>query len=178
MKKEFNDLKEHLQFTFDFDQDTRGSYLYQTAEIESLVEQIIAYHYCSEDLKKMNSFLSLVLSQLNFNSKIKIFLKILEKYIEFKDEYPIIKTSLPNIQSFRNKLAHSRLDTSYEFIQRRQRKIRLISQRDEKIQLLEITEKLVKQKNKEIATLHMKLNKIANKISKGEVGILKPVVKT
>ena len=80
MSREFNDLKEHLKFTFYFDEQTRGMYLYQSAEIESLIDQIVAYHYCREDSKKMNSFLSLVLSELNFNSKIKIFLKILENY--------------------------------------------------------------------------------------------------
>lgn len=175
MDDKFNTIEEYLTFAFDFDQETRGSYLYQSAEIESLIEQIIAYHYCGDDVKKLNSFLSLVLSEINFNSKIRIFIKLLEKYPEFKRNFNVIKSSLENVRNFRNKLAHSKLDTSYKFIQQRHHKIRLIMHKDEKIQFLEITKKIMEQKYREIATLHIQLNGIGSVVSKGVIGMLHPM---
>ena len=104
------DIISQMKFSLEFDEKTRGPYLFQAIWIDTLLNQIISYYFCTTDLKKQGMLIGLVLNEISFNSKIKYFLKILELYPKMMVKYPKIETKLDNIRDFRNKIAHSKLD--------------------------------------------------------------------
>lgn len=164
-----------MKFSLDFDEKTRGPYLFQAIWIDTILNQIISYYFCPTDPKKQGSMIGLILNEMSFNSKIRHFLKILESYPEMIIKYPKIETKLDNIRDFRNKIAHSKLDTSGEFLSKKKNYIRLSYYKKGKMKYYEINNSIRKQKTKEIVDVHYILNDILNHISDGKLGNLIPI---
>ena len=169
------DIISQMKFSLEFDEKTRGPYLFQAIWIDTLLNQIISYYFCTTDLKKQGMLIGLVLNEISFNSKIKYFLKILELYPKMMVKYPKIETKLDNIRDFRNKIAHSKLDTSSEFLSKKKNYIRLSYYKNGKLMHYEISESIRKEKTHEIVDVHYVLNDILNHISDGKFGNLIPM---
>jgi len=164
-----------MGFVLKFDEKTRGAYLFQAIWIDTLLNQIIACHFCSTDYKKQGMLTGLILNELTFSSKIRYFLRILESYPEIASKHPNIKKKLENVREFRNKVAHSKLDTSGEFLSKKTNYIRLIYFKNGKRAHYNITEQLNKEKTSEIVKLHYALNEILVDLTGGELGKLIPI---
>lgn len=105
-----------LQQLYQLAKEIRGPYLDQAITIELLVGDIISQHFCPEEDRR-NLFFSLVISELNFFAKIRILEKLLElRYPDLVKKHPTIISELEKVRSFRNRIAHSMLDTSDEFL--------------------------------------------------------------
>ena len=164
-----------MGFTLKFDEKTRGSYLFQAIWIDTLLNQIISHHFCPEDSKKQGMLIGLILNELSFNSKIKYFLRILETYSQIALKHSQLKKKLENVRKFRNKIAHSKLDTSAKFLSKKTNYIRLIYYENGRERYYNITEQLIKEKNAEISKLHFALNDILSDMTDGKLGKLTPI---
>ena len=169
------DIISQMKFPIEFDEKTRGQYLFQAIWIDTLLNQIISYYFSPTDQKKQGMLVGLVLNDISFNSKIKYFLKILESYPEMMKKFPKIETKLENIRDFRNKIAHSKLDTSEEFLSKKRNHIRLSYYKNGLLKHYEISESIRKEKISEIVNMHFDLNTILHHISNGKFGNLIPI---
>ena len=111
---------ERLEKLHKLSQSIRGAFLDQAIAVEMLCSDIIAQHFCPE-VEKRYMFFSLVLSggSLSFSSKTRIFRSIMKMcYPDLLEKFPELKVSLEKIRKFRNRIAHSMLDSSEEFLDR------------------------------------------------------------
>ena len=111
----------------------RAPFLEQAISIERLIDDIIAWHFCAtEELRAQ--FFSTVLggADLSFSAKINILETTLRlAYYEVYQKHKTLREELDKIRSFRNRLVHSMLDTSDEFMGKSQRdRIQLVFYED------------------------------------------------
>ena len=163
-------LVKYAKLYFDRDRNIRGGYLFQSTWIESLLEEIIAYHFCPSDKKKRGQILSMVIPDLNFSSKIRIFLNLIKQYPKLLKQYEHFKDDLDNVRDLRNKFTHSMLDSSVNYLEKKTGKIRYIYYRNGHKQYFEITEQGFNKKINEIANLHEELGEIVKLLSQDESG--------
>lgn len=171
---EIDEIKKTLKFTMNFSEKVTGEYIFQAVWIERILKDIISYHVSNSP--KSRAFLfSIVLKEISFNSKIRIFLELLNEIPEITKNHPNLKKRLDNVREFRNILAHDQLDTSVKFLKTNPNYIRFRHFKNGKVKHYEITDKLYKEKIKEIAELHIELQNIARKISNNEIGNQTPI---
>jgi hypothetical protein len=113
-----NTRDQHLLHIFELSKKIRGSYLDNAIAIEMIIADIISNHFCPNE-EKRSLFFTLVLNNSGFNlsNKINMLKNILNlKYHDLFENHPTLFDKLNNIRIFRNKLAHSFLDTSEEYL--------------------------------------------------------------
>lgn len=99
----------------------RGKIINHAIYIEMILSDTLAYYFCNDEEKK-NLCFSIVFNniELTFSAKIKILdtiFKINEP--ELKAKFPKLIDKLTNIRNCRNRIAHSLLDTTPEFIEKK-----------------------------------------------------------
>jgi hypothetical protein len=90
----------------------------QAIWLDVLVTDILAQYFAPhEDRRKLLSSEVLAGPHLSFSGRIKVLQKVVARsYGSFVQEHPALFERLDKIRRFRNRLAHSHLDTSDEFI--------------------------------------------------------------
>jgi hypothetical protein len=88
----------------------RGELLNETINLENIIEDYIATHFCS-DKNKIREFKTLIVWKMNFDRKINILKSIVNDHHKewFQGKYPDFFTDVRKIQSLRNDLAHMSL---------------------------------------------------------------------
>lgn len=85
----------------------RGKFIDLTIDIESIMDDILAFHFCSVD--KYNQFKRYILEDIMFNKKKDIFQSLLkEKYSELYNQYADY-IDVSKLKDTRNKFAHNRV---------------------------------------------------------------------
>jgi len=110
-----SELEKKLTIYFKFDNEHRGSFLVSATQGESYLEDVIASHFESKNKEKQSLLISLVISQLSFNAKIRIVVQLIQTYYpEIQKEFPDIENRLESVRNFRNKMAHYSIDSRTE----------------------------------------------------------------
>lgn len=111
---DYDDYDEQYQIIekiHEFDRNLRSRIIYQVIEIESNIEQIIAWHFCREESQHI-LFISLMFmdGQITFSQKITILKKLLrDSYPDIYKDVSSIFSQLGKIRELRNKFAHSKM---------------------------------------------------------------------
>ena len=103
--------KKYVQMLFGHDQVIRSHAIYEATAIESLIENIVALHFCP-DTDKHLFFVGLmfVTAEVPFSKKIEILMKVLQNsYPDILDDLPRLEKDLTSARRFRNKFAHNEL---------------------------------------------------------------------
>jgi hypothetical protein len=107
-----------LNHIYALSQQIRGVFMDQTIWLDVMITDILASYFVT-DPKKRALLSSDVLSgpDQTFSGRISLLQKIVNRsYKAFADEHPNLFDRLGKIRQFRNRLAHSHLDTSDEFL--------------------------------------------------------------
>lgn len=130
-----------LDKLYALDRHIRGSYILQANWIENLITEGIAQHFCPNDPERKNFMISLVLKEIFFSPKINIYLNLIElEYPKANVKLKEFRKRLEEIRNLRNRLAHAVLDTSDDFLNKKQTdRIRLQYYKDGKKEFQEIT---------------------------------------
>jgi len=113
-----SDEEKQIDKQYQLDREIRGSILEQAITIEGFVEDIIATHFCP-DLERRYLLHSLIIStpHLGFPSKVKILKGLLRIcYPDLLQNFPDVIDELDKVRRFRNRIAHSALDTTPEWL--------------------------------------------------------------
>lgn len=111
-------LEKQLESLFNLSTNIRGRFLDQVIVIERLIDDIISRHFCPEDYR-FHLLFSLVATELTFHSRIKTLKTVLECcYPELLGKHPNLIKDIKKIKEFRNKIAHSMLDSSEDFLEK------------------------------------------------------------
>ena len=112
-----SELEKKLIIYFKFDNEHRGAFLVSVTQGESFLANAIATHFEPNDKEKNSVFTSLVLTEISFDKKIKIFSHLLQSYYsEILKKFPTIENDLKSVHKFRNKMAHRAIDSRVEFV--------------------------------------------------------------
>jgi len=112
---EGSELEKKLTKYFKFDNEHRGSFLVSATQGESYLEDVIASHFESKNKEKRSLLISLVISQLSFNAKIRIVTHLIQTYYpKIQKEFPNLENQLESVRNFRNKMAHYSIDSRTE----------------------------------------------------------------
>jgi hypothetical protein len=107
--------KDHLEQSHAlhaFASEIRGKFLNIGSWIETLLADIIAEYFC-RDAKRRRLFFSEVATEMRLSAKAALLDKILEHHFhEIHSGHPGLKKRLDAFRQFRNRLAHSHIDTS------------------------------------------------------------------
>ena len=114
-------LFEQLKRLYKRSQEIRGSILDQAIWIERIIEDIISYEFFPDEKEqdKRMKMLSFVLNirDLTFSSKVETLERLLRmSHSNIISNHPALLPTLNKIRKLRNRLAHSALDTSEEFL--------------------------------------------------------------
>jgi hypothetical protein len=113
-----DELLDRLQKLHDTATSIRGVFLEQAIWIELLISDIIMRHFCP-DQQQYRLLHSLVFSraEVTFSMKIDVLQRLFKLcYKDLLKKYPNLFPRLNKIRKRRNRLAHSHLDTSKEFL--------------------------------------------------------------
>jgi hypothetical protein len=105
------EFQERLARNFEIDRLVRSHIIYEAISLESMVDQIIAWHFCPDETKHL-WFQSLLfrVGEVPFSNKIRILKKLLrECYPDIWESVPGLTNKLDDIRDLRNKFAHSEL---------------------------------------------------------------------
>ena len=113
-------------FYHNLDIQCRGAFLIQTNWVESDIDGILALIFCGKDKGDLNLIRSTVLKRLGFDAKISSLNKIIKlRYSDFGNKHENLKQlfddlvkNLETIKKFRNKLAHSSLSITADFLEK------------------------------------------------------------
>lgn len=130
-----SELEKNLEKYFKFDQENRGAFLVSATQGESFLDGVIATHFEIDDEEKRSLLLSLIISELSFNYKIRVFSHLMKNYYpEILHKYPNIKNQLEEVIKFRNKMAHRSIDSRTEPVMKYVgKKLSMIFHKDGKI---------------------------------------------
>lgn len=91
----------------------RGRFLNTIAVIEHDIAIILTLYFCTEDEQKRELFFSEIAGRMTLNAKKDLLVKIVKQdYPSYWKDDGQLLTTLSDIQTFRNKLAHSIVDAS------------------------------------------------------------------
>ena len=102
----------------------RGQVLVNCTEVESIIGDIIGFHFFPKKDKERSKRVSLTAllineSRLPFRTKITLFTKILKLYhSKLFQSYPKLEENLDEVRELRNVIAHSRLDVGFKFVKK------------------------------------------------------------
>ena len=112
------DTVDYLNFLYQKSSDIRGRIIDHSIHVEMSLSNLLAEYFCSDN-KKVGLCLSIVFNSgdLTFSSKVKILKTILDTAErELGIFYPKLIDNLESIRKTRNRVAHSKLDTSESFL--------------------------------------------------------------
>ena len=103
--------KKYVQMLFEHDRVIRSHAIYEATAIESLIENIVAWHFCSDAEKHLLfTGLMFVTAEVTFSKKIQILMKVLQDSdADILDDLPGLENDLDSLRRFRNKFAHNEL---------------------------------------------------------------------
>jgi len=107
-----------LQTAFELSAEIRGKFLDLVLFAEAAISDIIARHFCPDDEEHM-LFFSVVMSDpdLKFSTKIQMLEQLLRlRYSDILTQQTDLIDDLDRVRLWRNRLAHSHLDTSGKFL--------------------------------------------------------------
>lgn len=109
---------EQLEEVNKIEKEYRGEFLSQSNIIEFMTAQVISKHFFPNSSDKYDYLFSIMLKEISFHSKIRILIKILNKYyLGLLKEMPFeLEKELEVVRDFRNRIAHSVFDTSAKFL--------------------------------------------------------------
>jgi hypothetical protein len=131
LKDKIDNRNEGAARLIEYDMAIRGAYLAYIIPIDTLIKDIISYHFCS-DGDKRKQFVSVIMNGKNYYT-FSFCIEILEKllrihYQDLIQRYPKLINNLDIIRKYHDLLVHSILDTSHEFLtMNHTNSIRLIS---------------------------------------------------
>ncbi|MFC1947540.1 hypothetical protein ACFLXY_06445 [Chloroflexota bacterium] len=147
----------------------RGEIIERTTEAERLIESIIVFTFFPLKAETENGMLlgSVVLRELSSRNKITILRKLLKlRHQEVLKNHPKFIDDILYIFKFRNRLAHTALDTSPEFINKRyEDRIRLYLDEDGKRKTINIFDKDIDMYRAKCTGIVTKLVKIVYEIN-------------
>jgi len=159
-------IEEYVNRHSELDQRFRGMYLYQVSIIESYLDGTIAYWFFSTDVQKREALVGYVISDINFNQKIKLFFKILKNhYAELLKQFPKLSDDFEKVRNLRNTLAHSMLDTSLDYLKTKPKDIRFQFYKNGKMEYQIFSDELIKNKIKEVSDLFHQLSRVLTLMS-------------
>lgn len=110
---------EKLNQLYQLDYNMRGAYIVQTNWIESFLNEGLANHFFPEDENRKNQFFSTILKEINFSTRINLYVNVVEEYYSQANlKTTILRKNLEKIRDNRNKFAHAVIDTSDEFLKK------------------------------------------------------------
>jgi len=102
----------HSKILHEFAAELRGKFLNKSAWIETLLGDILATYFCS-DVNRRGLFFSEVANDMRLSAKAALPDKILQhNFPQLRETHPRLKKRLDSLRTFRNRLAHSHIDTS------------------------------------------------------------------
>jgi hypothetical protein len=106
--------------------------------------------------------------ETNFTNKINILKQLLKLcYPDLDEKYPKLNKDLSDIKDFRNKIAHSMLDTSYEFLAKKNTdQIQFKSFKNGQTQSHKVTSDDIKEKLKHCTQVVLMLGDIQSEVRK------------
>ncbi|MCV0372402.1 MAG: hypothetical protein K5793_02480 [Nitrosarchaeum sp.] len=149
------EIQKKIQFYHDLDVKSRGSFLIQANWIESDIDGILALAFCGNNKSNLDLIRSTLLKRLTFDAKIDSLNKIIklrykgmgEKDVKTKPLFDNLANNLETIRKFRNKLAHSSLSLTDDFITKDPKdRIPIRTYDDGKEKYLEIMKKEIEDK--------------------------------
>jgi hypothetical protein len=130
----------------------RGKYLLRSAQLEYLIDEVIAHHFCRDE-KQHHILRSLVLIRTSISRKVTILTKILNTYDN--DHIRKARKLLPNlkeISEFRNKIAHSMPYTDSNYFRKvSDQPLHLVTYEDGKQAKLTISREKFEEKLREVS---------------------------
>ena len=91
--------------------ELRGKFLNKSAWIETLLGDILASYFCSDVNRRV--LFSEVANDMRSSTKAALLEKILQhSFPQLREAHPRLKKRLDSLRTFRNRLAHSHIDTS------------------------------------------------------------------
>lgn len=97
----------------------RGRFLNFVAVIERDIAVLLTKYFCTKSEEKQELFFNKIAKKLSLQKKKEILIDIVKNdYPKYWEKHTEFLKSLQDIQEFRNKLAHSVLDTSNEALSR------------------------------------------------------------
>jgi hypothetical protein len=111
---------EEADHLYDRMMEIRAPIIDEAIRVEYLLDSVLAYHFATDDTRRMQLD-SLVFKEsgLHFAAKIAILKKVLGlSYADRVASYQELLKGLDSIRRMRNKLAHSMLDSSSEYVAR------------------------------------------------------------
>jgi len=149
----------------------RGQLLTNLAEIESILGDTMAFHFYPGDKNKRDEFTSLMIyeSGIQFHVKIRLFVKILKLYHKnLYSKFPDLEEDLEKLKTFRNVLAHSRLNVEPKNIAKHPDLFRFEHYKDGKMGYTAVTKDIFSEKLKLASKIFHELLDIQDKISNQE----------
>jgi hypothetical protein len=119
-----------------------------------------------DEIEKRQQLVGFIIADVNFSQKVNILIKILKAYYpKVEEKYPTLYKDFEKVRKLRNRLAHSQLDTSLDYLKLKPKKIRLEVYENGKKEHYELTEELIKQKIRDVFNLFVQLTEIMVAIS-------------
>lgn len=158
-----------VELVYELAKNIRAPFIEQAISIERIIDGIIARHFCPiEELQQQ--FLSVILGdRMTFSEKINILETVLrDSYYDFYQKHKKLKQELTQIRQFRNRLAHSLLDTSTKFLEQKHRdRIQLLYYKDGRTKQHVITVVDVDFRLRACSAVLMVLIELQREVSKG-----------
>ena len=156
-----------LKINYQHGLEVRGNYLVDAIEIEGIIDDVLAIHFFKNNDAQYVDFQGFILKELQFGAKIKILVSLLNsKYPNLLNKHTSLANELEKIRDFRNRLAHSQLDTTVEYIEKKQTdRIQLMFYKDGKRQYQEITKADFDKKLQEVSSVKISLMEIWKNLS-------------
>lgn len=128
-----SELAKRIDAQYSLSAEIRAPFLEQAIAIDRLVADIISQHFCPNE-EKRNLFFSLITNgtTITFSASINMLKTLLKVcYPDLDDKHSELIRELEKIRDFRNRIAHSMLDTSDEYLEKGYTdRIRLVFHRD------------------------------------------------
>ncbi len=143
----------------------RGKFLFHVTGLETIIDDVIATHFLSDDEDKHSFFTSLILHEIDLHAKIRVLLEILKKYPELQLELKSLEKKLEKIKKLRNRFAHSYWYSHNDFLKKNPiDKIRLEIHKKGKKEFIEITKKELEDEIFFVVELIEKLDEVKDHI--------------
>lgn len=150
----------------DLDRKFRGAFLLKDSTVENYLNGLIGWFFFPNDFNERKKLVGHIISDITFSNKIGIFLKLLHIYHkEILEKHPALENDLEKVKKLRNRLAHSNLDTSLQYLKTKPTNIRLEFWEGDRREYQEFSEKDVNKKIGEVYELHNQLIQVYEELT-------------
>lgn len=103
-----DEVPRHIEIVLAYERLFRSQIISEAIALESVVDEIVAWHFCADDRKHPLLFtLIFKEGEISFGKKIRILAKLLRQcYPDLKSTFGTLPKRLDALRSLRNKLAH------------------------------------------------------------------------